>query len=48
MLEAFRIKGFNLGRDVVKLKYSAEIWVEANIAKTVEENQGNKYMQNSR
>ena len=25
MLEAFRIKGFNLGRDVVKLEYSAEI-----------------------
>ena len=47
MLEAFRIKGFNLGRDVVKLKYSAEIsGIEADIAKIAEENQGNKYMQN--
>ena len=47
MLEAFRIKGFNLGRDVVKLQYSAEIsGIEADIAKIAEENQGNKYMQN--
>ena len=47
MLEAFRIKGFNLGRDVVKLKFSAEIsGIEADIAQIAKENQGNKYMQN--
>ena len=47
MLEAFRIKGFNLGRDVVKLKYSAEIsGIEADINAIATENGNNKYMQN--
>ena len=47
MLEAFRIKGFNLGRDVVKLKFSAEISsIEADINAIANENQNNRYMQN--
>tara|TARA_E500000318_G_scaffold102131_1_gene106218 strand:+ start:10197 stop:16607 length:6411 start_codon:yes stop_codon:yes gene_type:complete len=47
MLEAFRVKGFNLGRDVVKLKFSAEIsGIEADINAIATENGNNKYMQN--
>ena len=49
MLEAFRIKGFNLGRDVVKLEYSAEIaGIESEILSLSKEPQlkTNKYAQN--
>ena len=49
MLEAFRIKGFNLGRDVVKLEYSAEIaGIESEILSLSKEPElkTNKYVQN--
>ena len=49
MLEAFRIKGFNLGRDVVKLEYSAEIAnIESEILSLSKEPElkNNKYAQN--
>ena len=49
MLEAFRIKGFNLGRDVVKLEYSAEIaGIESEILNLSKEPElkTNKYVQN--
>jgi hypothetical protein len=49
MLEAFRIKGFNLGRDVVKLEYSAEIAnIESEILSLSNEPElkTNKYVQN--
>ena len=49
MLEALGIKGFNLGRDVVKAEYSAEIaGIESEILSLSKEPQlkTNKYAQN--
>jgi len=49
MLDAFRIKGFNLGRDVVKLEYSAEIaGIENEITSVAEQEEfkTNDYVQN--